>query len=116
MAFSYSVGTITDLDIRPGSYSKVPDPEDLGGEDEPTIRVANDYKHRFDVFIEPDGNTTGLTLANITAMAASKDEWEITLTDTTIGTAGVIEGIIESVSIGGGAAMIATIIVAPSAD
>jgi len=114
MAFSYSLGTITGLDVRPGSYSKVPDPEDLGGDDEPTIRVANEFKHRFDVFIEPDGSTTGLTLANITAMAASKIEWDITVTDTTIGTAGAIEGIIESINIGGGAAMIATIVVAPA--
>jgi len=114
MAFSYAAGTISGLDIRPGSYSKVPDSEDLGGEDEPVIRVATEFKHRFDVFVEPDGSTTGLTLANITAMAASLVEWDITLTDTTIGTVGALEGFIESVTLAGGAAMIATIVVAPS--
>lgn len=115
MAFSYAEGTITGLDVRPGTYSKIPDPEDVGGGNEPRIRVANGFKHRFDVFVEPDGSTTGLTLANLIAMAASKlKNWSITTTDTTIGTAGAVTGVIESVTFGGGAAMVATIVVAPS--
>lgn len=118
MAFSFTEGTqtIVDLDIRPGSYAKDPDPEDVGGDDEPVIRTALDIKHKFDVFVEPDSNTTGLTLANLLIMAASKDVWTIGCTDTTVGTAGALSGIIESVNVGGGAAKIATIVVAPSAS
>lgn len=115
MAFAYALGTITDLDVRPGSYQEIGDPDDVGGDNQPIIRIANDYKFQFDVFIEPDGSTTGLTLANITAMAADDGEWSITTTDATIGAAGVVEGIIESVNLGGTAAMVATIVVAPTA-
>jgi hypothetical protein len=116
MAFSYTFATqtIVDLDIRPGSYSKEPDPEDVGGDDQPVIRTALDMKHKFDVFVEPDANTTGLILANLLQMAASKLHWHIGCTDTTVGTAGAIVGIIESINIGGGAAKIATIVVAPT--
>jgi hypothetical protein len=114
-AYSNSGHTITGLDVRPGSYSKEADPEDVGGDDEPVIRTALDMKHKVDIFIEPVGNTTGLTLAEALVMAASKLIWHVTCNDTTIGTAGVIpDSIIESVNIGGGSAKIATIVFAPS--
>jgi hypothetical protein len=114
-AYSYSGHTITGLDVRPGSYSKEPDPEDVGGDDQPVIRVALSMKHKIDVFIEPVGNTTGLLLAQALEMAASKLIWHVTCNDTTIGTAGVIpDSIVESVNIGGGAAKIATIVFAPT--
>jgi hypothetical protein len=117
MAYTFTSGTqtIVDLDIRPGSYSKEADPEDVGGDDEPVIRSALDMKHKIDVFIEPVGNTTGLTLADALIMAASKVHWHVTTTDTTVGTAGVIPAsIVESVNIGGGSAKIATIVFAPT--
>jgi hypothetical protein len=117
MAFSYTFATqtIVDLDIRPGSYSKEADPEDVGGDDEPVIRTALDIKHKFDVFVEPTGNTTGLVLADLLQMAASKLHWHVGVTDTTVGTAGALPvSIIESVNIGGGAAKIATLVFAPT--
>ena len=116
MAFAYTEGSITDLDIQPGSYQKVPDPEDVGGTNEPHIRVADDMKHRFVVFVEPTGNTTGLTLTNIVEMATSVlTTWSIKCTDTTVGTSGTIpDGIIESVRTYGQSALMAEIVVAPS--
>ena len=116
MAFSFTEGTATivDLDVRPGSYVKEADAEDVGGDLEPVIRVALGIKHRFDVFVEPDGNTTGLVLANLLVMAASTVSWTIGCTDTTIGTAGTVAGIIESINFSGRSAKLATIVVAPT--
>ena len=115
-AFSFTSGTqtIAGLDVRPGSYSKEPDAEDVGGDNEPVNRAGLDMKHKFDVFVEPVGNTTGLTLASLLIMAASKLEWHITCNDTTIGTAGLVEGIIESVNFSGRSAKIATLVVSPT--
>ena len=112
MAYAYALGTITDLEVRPGSWKQIPDHEDVGGDNSPIIRVANAHKNSIDVFVEPDASATGPILAHVLAMAASLIDWSITCTDTDIGTAGVLTGKIESVNIAGESAMIATIVIA----